>query len=130
MKRQDGFTVLELVVAIVFLTVAGIVVFNQISQIKTISRDRERKTAINAMHYSLEEVFYKQNKYYPQTISSGMLPSVDPSLFTDPDGKKIGETGTSYFYDPLDCDGEKCKSYRLRADLENEADFIKDSVHR
>jgi hypothetical protein len=52
---------------------------------------------------------------------------VDPNLFTDPLGIVLGEEGSQYRYEPTNCDGEKCQSYTLRADLDLEEDYIKKS---
>lgn len=91
------------------------------------ARDTQRKTSINAMYYSLEEVFYEQNNYYPAYIDEDVLPSVDPELLTDPNGNKIGEAGSDYVYEATDCREDRCSSYSLSANLENEEDFKKDS---
>ena len=88
-------------------------------------RDEQRKTAINAMYYSLEEVYFKQHQSYPRTIDSTVLPSVDPDLFKDPSGVKIGEAGSNYSYDATNCDADACKAYSLRTTLQNEDDYIK-----
>lgn len=129
MKKQSGFTVIELVVVVVIFVLAGMFFLQQKAQIDKVDRDRQRKTAINAFHYSLEEVYYKSKNAYPRTIDSTILPSVEPALFKDPSGIAIGTQGSSYRYDPLNCDGDSCKSYTLRADLESEDDFIKKSNH-
>lgn len=124
MKR--GFTVIELLIVIVVLSVGGWLFFNEKPTINAIQRDASRKVAINAMYYNLEEVFYTQNKYYPQTIDSKTLRAMDAGLFTDPNGVKLGDTGSDYHYDPTGCttDG-KCTGYSLRSSMEREGDFIK-----
>lgn len=90
-SRQSGFTVIELIFVAVVLTIAGIVTFVQLNNLSIANRDAQRKTAINAMYYALEEVYYKLNKSYPETLTSATLPSVDPELFTDPDGFTLGK---------------------------------------
>jgi hypothetical protein len=82
------------------------------------------------MYYSLEEVFFKTHGYYPRTIDSKTLPSVDPDLFADPQGVKIGESTSNYRYETSNCDGDQCKNYTLRTTLENEADFVKKSRNK
>ena len=124
-KRISGYTVIELVFVIVIIGLASIIFFIQKNNIETIAQDNAKKTAINAMYYGLEEVFYPANKYYPQTVSSDNLKSVDPALFTDPNGKKIGTAGSTYTYTPTNCTSNKCKSYTLKTTLTNEADYIK-----
>ena len=126
-KHSRGFTVIELIFVIALAGIASVLFFVQKNNIEVIARDNTKKTAINAMYYNLEEVFYPTYKYYPQTISSDNLKSVDPALFTDPDGIKLGTAGGAYTYTPTNCADNKCKSYTLQATLENEADFIKTS---
>lgn len=125
MKRTHGFTVIEVIVVALFLSVATVVLFIQKNHLATTQRDDQRKTAINAMYYSLEEVFFAKNGYYPSEISSKVLPSVDPVLFTDPNGVKLGDKNANYRYEGVNCDNNKCKGYSLRADLEKEADYVK-----
>lgn len=129
-KHTRGFTVIELLVIIVLLSVASVLFFIQKSNVEVAARDGQRKTAINAMYYSLEEVYFKANGSYPVTIDETNLPSVDPALFTDPNGEKIGTATSSYRYEPTNCDSGKCQSYKLRTTLENEADFIKEAKNK
>ncbi len=125
MKSTRGFTVVELLIVVVFLAAASIIFFIQKNNIEVAARDDSRKTSINAMYYSLEEVYFKANNSYPRTLSSEILPSVDPDRFKDPSGVKIGESTSSFRYEPVECNGDACKGYTLRSSLENEADYIK-----
>lgn len=95
MNRRSGFTVIELVVVAVILGLAAILVFTQINNLQSTNRDQQRKTAINSMYYALEEIYYKDHKAYPESLSAGVLPSVDPALFTDPDGFTLGANSVS-----------------------------------
>ena len=126
-KLQRGFTVIELLFVIALVGTASVLFFVQKNNIEVAGRDETRKTAINAMYYSLEEVFYEKHGYYPRTINEEILPSVEPELFKDPYGVKIGEADSEYRYETANCDGDMCKQYTLRATLENEDDFIKKS---
>lgn len=136
--KQRGFTVIELIVVTAFLLFAGILFFNQKNNLEVANRDKERKIAINAMYYGLEEAFFKQNNYYPEKIDEKNLTTVDAALFTDPNGIKLGQTTqkvddediaveSDYRYESTGCALGKCKSYTLRANLEAEADYIKKS---
>jgi len=136
--KQRGFTVIELLIVIAFLIFAGALFFVQKNNLEISTRDDKRKTAINAMYYSLEESFYKQNGYYPMTIDEKNLTTLDKALFTDPSGIKLGQTTqkvddeeesvqSDYRYEPTNCSDNQCKGYSLRADLEGEADYIKKS---
>lgn len=128
MKRASGFTVIEVLVVLSFLLVGAVLFITQSAQIEAASRDTQRKTAINAMYYSLEEVFYEKNGYYPQSIDSKTLRSVDPELFYDPAGRGVSDSESDYHYDSRGCslDG-KCTSYVLHSKMERESSFEKTS---
>lgn len=141
MKHQSGFTVIELVFVVLLLAAASVIFFIQKNNIEVTARDTQRKTAINAMYYGLEEVYYKQHKSYPRTLDAATLPSIDEALFTDPTGIKLGQTTitvddeeisveSDYRYEPTNCTDNSCKSYTLRTTLENEADFVKTSRNK
>ena len=127
MKYTRGFTVIELLVVVVLLMGASMLFFIQKNNVEVAAKDETRKTAINAMYYSLEEVYFKENNTYPRTINSDVLPSVDPELFKDPSGVRIGEADSDYSYEGSNCDGDNCKAYTLRTTLQNEDDFIKEN---
>jgi type II secretory pathway pseudopilin PulG len=128
-KKSNGFTVIELIFIILLISFASVIFFIQKQNLEIVSQDNTKKTAINAMYYGLEEVYYPANGYYPQTISADNLKSVDPTLFTDPDGVKLGTAGSAYSYSPTNCLNNKCKGYTLEAKLKNESDFIKTSLN-
>ena len=120
-----GFTVVEVLVIVTVLVFASILFFVQKNNLEVATRDGQRKTAINAMYYGLEEVYFKQNNHYPRTINETVLPSVEPALFTDTNGVKLGESTSEYRYEATNCIDDTCLAYSLRTTLENEADYIK-----
>lgn len=123
--KKKGFTVPELLIVALFASLALILFFVQKSNVEAMDRDDERKTAINAIYYALEEGYYKDNNYYPEEISEDILKVIDPALFSDPNGIHLGEEGCSYTYEPANCEDGKCKAYTLRAVLEKEDIYIK-----
>lgn len=125
--RQRGFTVLELIVAIIVLAVIGTVFYVQNRDLEIAKRDSLRKTAINSLYYSLEDVYYPTNKAYPEKLTADQLKGIDPAQLKDPNGKAVGEKDGSYRYEAKDCKDGKCKSYVLTADMENESDYTKES---
>ena len=120
-----GFTVIEIIFIIVLLAGASTLFFFQKNSLEIAARDDTRKTAVNAMYYGLEEVYFEKNGFYPRTLNAETLPSVDPALFADPNGVSIGQATSDYRYEPADCAGDKCARYTLRTTLENEDDYIK-----
>ncbi|MEI6228813.1 MAG: type II secretion system protein [Candidatus Saccharibacteria bacterium] len=126
-KHSQGFTVIEILFVVVLLATASIIFFVQKNNLSVVARDEKSKTSINAMYYNLEEVFYPASQYYPQSISANDLKAMDPALFNDNSGVKIGDTGSVYSYEPTNCVDSKCKGYTLKTILENEGDFVKTS---
>lgn len=129
-RSNTGFTVIEMLVVITALTLACVLFFTQKDQLDATRRDNNRKVAINAMYYNLEEVYFEKHRGYPTSIDSKTLRAMDPDLFKDPSGNKLGEPQSSYRYEPTNCFNNLCKSYSLRADLEREADFVKESRNK
>ncbi len=125
--RNAGFTVIELIIVVVFLAVAAVFLFVQRTDLIATNNDTLRKTAVNAMYYSLEKVYYQANSDYPETISSKTLPSVDPALFTDTSGKKPGDAGYEYRYSASNCTSGHCHNYTLSVNLQKEAIYTKKS---
>jgi len=128
MKTRKGFTVLELILAIVFVGIFVVLFFLQKESVEAMRRDENRKTSINAIYYALEEGYYADHGYYPENIeSSDVLPWIDPNLFTDPLGVNLWDDGGNFSYETSNCQDGKCKSYTLRTTLEKEDDYIKTS---
>ena len=130
MNKQKGFTVIELIVVAAFLITVAILGFSQWSKLTSEKNNTTKRTAINAIYYSLEEDFYKRNGYYPEKIDDKALPTMDAALLTDPAGVKLGEGTSSYRYEPTDCSDTKCKSYIIRTSLVGEDDYIKESRNK
>lgn len=126
-SRISGFTVIELVVVIAFLATAAIFLFIQRNDLVASNKDTERKTAVNAMYYSLEKVYYPANNSYPEKVTSAILPSVDPTLFIDTNGKKPGDNGFEYRYTATGCSSGACKNFTLSVNLQKEAQYTKQS---
>ncbi|MBR2658733.1 type II secretion system protein [Candidatus Saccharibacteria bacterium] len=122
---KKGFTILEISIVGVFATLLLILFFVQKANLDAMKRDENRKTAINAMYYALEESFYKEHKYYPETISEENIKVIDPALWTDPNGINLGDPISDYSYTPANCDNGHCKEYTLKATLEKEDAYIK-----
>ena len=126
-NRQMGFTVLELIIAVVILLAAGTAFFIQKRDLQDMSQDAQRKTAINAIYYNLEDVYYPAHHAYPEHLTTDQLKGLDPSQLKDPNGATLGDFGSNYAYTPKNCTNGQCASYTLTADLKLEADFTKTS---
>ena len=139
MKRNAGFTVIELIVVVVILLTAAILFLNQKQKLEATARDNARKVDINTLYHNLEKVYYAKNKSYPRQLDENSLPAVQADTFLDPSGIKINESKpnglsqitSDYSYEPKECNQEtgSCASYVLRTKLELEADYAKESAN-
>lgn len=125
MRKQQGFTVVEVIVVIIVLLAAGLIFWHQKAVINGKDRDLQRKTSINAMSYALDHVYYAKNHYYPQSLNEKTFTVIDPALMKDPAGRMIGDQDSDYRYEPTNCSGGQCQAYSLRSQLEYEADYVK-----
>ena len=125
MRTKRGFTVLEIIIVAIFASLLLILFFVQKANIDAMERDEDRKIAINAIYYALEEDFYAEHGYYPEKISEDNIKVIDPALWTDPSGNNLNDLGSSYSYEPANCKNGKCKEYTLKAELEKEDAYIK-----
>ena len=130
MKKQDGFTVIELIFIIALLIGAGILFFIQKNDIEASARDNIRKSRINAIHYGLEEDFYAKNKFYPEKLSKNDIKTIDPDSFKDPYDQEIGTQYSEFRYEPSNCNDHKCKKYTLHSAMEKEAEYTKNSRNK
>lgn len=127
MNSRHGFTILEIIIVATFAGLLFILFFIQKSNLDAFERDDDRKTAINAMYYALEESFYQEHHYYPEFISEDNIKVIDPSLWTDPNGHNLGDPASSYSYVAANCHEGKCKEYTLSARLEKEDAYTKNN---
>lgn len=141
MNKQRGFTIIEMVIAIVVLVTLTVFFVIQRGELESASRDNQRKVAVNSIYYALKNSYYQQKGYYPQVISRDALPMIDPTLFTDPkgntlhndkcnytdrDGKQKSDGNCEYHYSASNCDNQgKCTEFVLVADMEQEASYRK-----
>ena len=126
MKKAAGFTITEMLVGIIFAGVIATTGYTVFEALRMTHRDQDRKTAINAIYYNLEEVVRPKLGAYPRTLDASLLTAMDAQLLKDPSGITIGQRDSDYRYEATGCNGsDRCSGYRLSADLERETDFIK-----
>ena len=62
MKKDSGFTVIELIVVIIILMVSAFLFSTQKQNLEASMRDNKRKVDINTIHHNLEKVYFAKNK--------------------------------------------------------------------
>jgi type II secretory pathway pseudopilin PulG len=121
MKRTSGFTVIELISAVVLVIVVGTLVVLQKNNLDAANRDQERKTSVNAIYYGLKEGYLPQHNSYPVAVNKDILPYVAPSSF-----ERIGDDPKyDLHYQGLDCEAANCKGFEIKINLEKEATYKK-----
>ena len=114
LKKQEGFTLLELLIVIVIIAILALLIIPNITSAPKKARDTKRKTDITAIRKGLEEYFVNNN-VYPNALSDLTLGSA-PIMKTVPTDPKSGWPG--YTYTPANTNS----TYTLDACLENDQD--------
>ncbi len=145
-KRDQGFTIVELLIVIVVIGILAALVLNSFQGVQARARDTERRTDINAVATQLE-VYYNDAGGYPTGAEladdsvdgfiEDNLKGMDKEAINDPKGVKLGAAGSSYTYAPLpaDCTGAAgatpCTSFTLSGDLEKSTPdpYVKKSLN-
>lgn len=148
-RAQSGFTILELLVVIIFIGILGFVVFNTYGDVQSQKRNQERRGDIESLHGQLE-IYHAQNDIYPlpshmtdvQWVNDN-LPGLETRALADPLSNELFTIGTEpgeqiYAYEGRNCrqpdeeNGEEatqedaaetlsgCQSYTLTATFEGE----------
>lgn len=92
MRKNHGFTLVELIVVIVVISVLAVIGIASFSYVQKSARDSSRSSKTNLVVESLEK-YYSQNGEYPgcqamtqsgSTVTSKTLPGLDPSTLVTP----------------------------------------------
>lgn len=122
MRKNQGFTILELLVALTLTIIVGTLVITQKNDIDASHRDQQRKTALNSVYYGLTKAYYPVKKSYPTTVDAKILPYVEPALF-----ETIGGADYKLYYIGKECKDDVCQGFELRIKLEKEDTYKKSS---
>ncbi len=149
-NKQQGFTIVELLIVIVVIGILAALVVTTFSGIQQKARNTERETDIKAIHGQLE-AYYAQNGRYPTLANvndSGSstafvetnMKGLDRESLKDPkstatDQYDLGAAGANiygYVPTPSGCDngtGGDCTGYTLTATKEGGGTFEKKSLN-
>jgi general secretion pathway protein G len=133
-KKQGGFTLLELLIVIVIIGILALLIIPNITSAPKKARDTQRKTDLKAIQKGLEEYFVSNNAYPQQAVAAvastalagdaaGTATSGPLTSGTSPILKKVPVDPKTPAADPFQyayrSDGA---TYTLSACLENAAD--------
>jgi prepilin-type N-terminal cleavage/methylation domain-containing protein len=137
-KRNQGFTIVELLIVIVVIGILALLVITTYSGIQAKARNSKRQTDIQSLQTQLE-AFFSQNGYYPSrtdiNTSSWLdsnMKSLDQNALIDPSNPTQSKTllaapaAKSYSYAVTQSDGTTscesddttCAKYTLTATYE------------
>jgi prepilin-type N-terminal cleavage/methylation domain-containing protein len=125
-NRQQGFTIVELLIVIVVIVILAGFVLNAFSGIQAQARDADRTNDLRVVASQLETYGAKNDGVYPTAANladgtwvAANLVGLDPDALLDP-------AGAAYTYTPApaNCDNGAtvgdCTSWTLTADLEED----------
>ena len=146
-RKQEGFTIVELLIVIVVIGILAALVITTFSGIQKKGRDTERRTDIGAVHSQLE-AYHATNGRYPTNANldddawvTGNLKGLDTNALKDPKGADNNVAAAAaanvyaYAEAPAGCDNDPatatvdCDSYALTATLEEGGTYAKNSLN-
>ena len=120
-KRNEGFTIVELLIVIVVIGILALLVITTYSGIQQKARNSKRQTDVQSLQTQLE-AFYSQNGYYPSLTDMNNggwrttnMKSLDQGALTDPSNPSsstlvASPAAKSYSYAVTDSSGASCES--------------------
>src|SRR5882762_1814089 len=145
-NKQQGFTIVELLIVIVVIGILAGLVITTFTGIQQRARNTERQTDIKAIHGQVE-AYYAQNGRYPtltnlndSTWRTANMKGLDPEALKDPKGSAqtlvAAPAASAYAYavtasDGTACDNsaKDCAQYTLTTTYEGGGTFAKSNLN-
>ncbi|HXR50034.1 MAG TPA: prepilin-type N-terminal cleavage/methylation domain-containing protein [Verrucomicrobiae bacterium] len=122
-KRNQGFTIVELLIVIVVIGILALLVITTYSGIQAKARNAKRQSDLKSIQTQLE-AFFSQNGYYPSLTDlngsswrSTNMKSLDQNALIDPSNPTQSTTLTTgttpskqYAYNVTDSSGASCET--------------------
>ena len=125
-KRNQGFTIVELLIVIVVIGILAALVITTYAGIQSKARNGKRSTDVQSLQTQIE-AFYSQNGYYPSNTdlnsaswratnmkSLDTVAMVDPSSTCNPATSTtcvpVAAAAKTYAYAPTDASGASCET--------------------
>jgi prepilin-type N-terminal cleavage/methylation domain-containing protein len=144
--KEDGFTIIELLVVILIIGFLSFLLIVTSSSFKQKERNNERQNDIKALHLQLE-AYFAQNAKYPTLANMNdanwrktALKSMESDWLKDPQGTNEQfvdkPTKNAYAYEvkaadnsPCDNTAKDCTQYVLTATLEGSGTFTRNNTN-
>ncbi len=157
-KRQEGFTIVELLIVIVVIGILAAIVITTYAGIQAKARNAKRQTDLNSVQTNLE-AYFQSNGHYPSyadlnspTWVAANMKSLDLTALLDPSATCVQSSTTNclvnaataptsagnYDYYPVDSTGSSanceatdttCTAYTLTATYEGSSPATYDVKH-
>lgn len=147
-KKEQGFTIVELLIVIVVIGILAALVITTFTGIQQKARNTERETDIKAIHGQVE-AYYAQYGNYPTLANiqdtvwrDDNMKGLDAEALVDPKGndgdvpvqtEAAGDNLYTYDVQPAGCDntsGNECLDYTLTAEPEGDGDaYTKEALN-
>ena len=144
-KKQQGFTIVELLIVIVVIGILAALVITTYTGIQAKARNSNRQTDVNSVQTQLE-AYFAQNGHYPSLADMNSsswrttnMKSLDADALQDPQGSAqtlvASPAAKSYAYAVTNSSGTSCESddttcaqYTLTATLEGGSTYAKSNL--
>ncbi|HVE81133.1 MAG TPA: prepilin-type N-terminal cleavage/methylation domain-containing protein [Candidatus Dormibacteraeota bacterium] len=121
LRKQGGFTLLELLIVIVIIGILAVLIIPNLTSGPKRARDSQRKSDLRNVKTALE-TYYNDYSAYPSGDYNGLESKLETDYIKDlpKDPKNSGTL--IYTYTPSGCTGTTCTGYELKAHFENAKD--------
>lgn len=118
LKKQKGFTLVELLVIIAIIGVLSAIIYSSFNGARAKSRDEKRVSDISSIALALEQ-YFNQYHYYPYTLDT-LVPTFLSTQPLDP------TTNKEYGYLPITTvsDSPTCTYYQLWTTFETNNSYL------
>ncbi len=121
LKKQEGFTLLELLIVIVIIGILAVLIVPNLASGPQRARDGQRKSDLRNIKTALETYYNDKNGYPAAATVTTDLTTGGTYLKTMPQDPKT-KSDYTYTPSPSSCASGACTSYVLDASLENSKD--------
>ncbi|HSW37431.1 MAG TPA: prepilin-type N-terminal cleavage/methylation domain-containing protein [Candidatus Saccharimonadales bacterium] len=143
--KQQGFTIVELLIVIVIIGILAALVITTYTGIQAKARNSERQTDVNSLQTQLE-AYFAQNGNYPSRTDlntaawlTANMKSLDVGALKDPQGtvstlaaapaaKVYSYAVTNSSGTSCEADDTTCAEYTLTATLEGGSTYVKSNL--
>lgn len=144
-KKQEGFTIVELLIVIVVIGILAALVITTYTGIQAKARNSKRQTDVQAIQTQLE-AYFAQSGHYPSLTDMNSsswrttnMKSLDADALKDPQGTAqtlvASPVAKSYAFAVTNSSGTSCESddttcaqYTLTATLEGGSTYVKSNL--